>query len=440
MIDFDRTRLIAKREWLTRLKQRSFQITTIIQVLVVLAAALSPIIIARFVSDDADTGASVIVVDEVEAGVSDRLRPYLEGDGDALETIEVRTDAANADDARSIVDNGDANAALIATRGDDGTLQFRLLTEDGDSASTFVQRIYTGASAIALEDRLIQSGVSTDEAQQVFAPVAFEVEGASGEEGDAASIAGPTESNAAEYAISYIATILMFVAVMMYGTWIAQGVVEEKSSRIMEIMVNAATPRDLLAGKVIGIMMAGLTQLLPMLLVGGLAFGFQPQIADLVGVNVQSVLDIDFGSLSVKALGFFLLYFLLGFVLYGSLYAGIGSLVSRQEEVSQAIAPMMTFMMIGYFGAFFVLGAPDSDIARWLTIFPLTSPFTAIPRILLGDPATSEIVISVVLLVITASLGVWLAGRLYRIGVLMYGQRPGWKTLLRMNRMQQVSR
>jgi ABC-2 type transport system permease protein len=140
------------------------------------------------------------------------------------------------------------------------------------------------------------------------------------------------------------------------------------------------------------------------------------------------------------ALGFFLLYFLCGFVLYGSLYAGIGSLVSRQEEVSQAIAPMMTFMMIGYFGAFFVLGAPDSAVAKWLMIFPLTSPFSALPRILLGDPGTGEIVLSVLLLVFAAALGVWLAGKLYRVGVLMYGQRPSWKSLLRMGRMQQVAR
>jgi ABC-2 type transport system permease protein len=438
MLDMSRIWLIARREWTTRLKQRSFQITTVIQILVVLAAALSPVIIARFVGDEASAGVSIVVVDEADAGIAQRMSPYLQGDGNTLEPIAT-SDVESPEAARTLVDNGDADSALIATRGNDDVLGFTLVTDNGDWSSTNVQRIYAAASAIAMEDRLIQSGISEEQAQQVFSPVAFDVEGLSGAGADA-GITGSNDSNTAEYAIAYLATILMFIAVMMYGTWIAQGVVEEKSSRIMEIMVNAATPRDLLAGKVIGIMMAGLTQLLPMLLVGSLAFGFQPRIADLVGVDVSSVLDIDFGALSARALGFFLLYFLCGFILYGSLYAGIGSLVSRQEEVSQAIAPMMTFMMIGYFGAFFVLGAPDSSVAKWLMIFPLTSPFSALPRILLGDPGTGEIVLSVLLLVFAAALGVWLAGKLYRVGVLMYGQRPSWKSLLRMGRMQQVAR
>ncbi len=436
MFDFQRIWLIAKREWTTRLKQRSYQVTTIIQVLVVLIAALSPVIIARFTGDSVDEAVTVAVVDEADAGIAERITPYLQADIEGLETIEVES-VQDVEPARQQVDDGDVVGALIASRGEDDALAFTLVTEEPES-STAVQRIYAAASSIAMEDRLIDSGVTTEDAQQVFAPAAFTIEDIGGEESEAAF--GPTDANAAEYAIAYVATILMFIAVVMYGTWIAQGVVEEKSSRIMEIMVNAATPRDLLAGKVIGIMMAGLTQLLPMLLVGGLVFANQRAIADMVGVDVSTVLDIDFGSLSFQAIGYFLLYFLLGFIMYGSVYAGIGSLVSRQEEVNQAIAPMMTFMMIGYFGAFFVLGAPNSAVAKWLTIFPLTSPFTALPRILLGDPSSGEIILSIGLLVLMMVLGVWIAGRLYRIGVLMYGQRPSWKSLMRMGRMQQVAR
>lgn len=438
MLELNRVWLVAKREWSTRLKQRSFQVTTVIQILVVLTLALAPVIIARFAGDDQGRGSMLVVVDETDAGVAERLAPWLEGDGEALETIAVMTSAGTAGATRALVNEGRAQSALIVTRGNDEALSFTLITGSGDPSSA-VQRIHTAASAIAMEERLIQSGISQEEAQQVFAPVVFDVEGPTAGQVDSGFV-GSTEANAAEYAIAYISSILMFIAVVMYGTWIAQGVVEEKSSRIMEIMINAATPRDLLAGKVIGIMMAGLTQLLPMLLVGGLAFGFQPQIANLVGVNVEQVLDIDFGTLTIKAVGFFLLYFLLGFVLYGALYAGIGSLVSRQEEVSQAIAPMMTFMMIGYFGAFFVLGAPNTTVANWLMIFPLTSPFSAMPRILLGDPTSGQIVLSVVLLVLVAIFAIWLAGKLYRVGVLMYGQRPSWRSLLRTGRLQQVAR
>jgi ABC-2 type transport system permease protein len=177
-----------------------------------------------------------------------------------------------------------------------------------------------------------------------------------------------------------------------------------------------------------------------MLLVGGVLFGLQPQIADLFGVDVGEVLDIDFGAVSLTAVSWFLVYFLLGFVLYGSLYAGVGSLVSRQEEVSTAIAPMSMVMFLGYFAAITTLSTPDAMIAKVAFLFPMTSPFVAVARILLGDPPASEIALSLALLVVAVFGAMWLAGRLYRIGVLMYGQRPGFKTLLRMGRMQQVAR
>jgi len=438
MIDFQRIALIAKREWTTRLKQRSFQITTVIQILVILVAALLPTIIAKFTGDNGtSSNAAVAVVDEANAGVAAGIAPYLQGNGDNLPTIDVNTDAASADAARTMVEDGDVDAALVATRAEDGSLAFTLITEESQTSST-VQRVYGAASSLAMQDRLVTSGVSADEAQKVFLPVAFEIQNVKGK--DTGGFGENIEANPADYVIAYVATILMFVAVIMYGTWIAQGVVEEKSSRIMEIMLNAATPRDLLAGKVIGIMAAGLTQLIPMLVVGAGAFALQPKIGDALGVDVGTVLDINFGAVSVKAAGFFLLYFLLGFILYGSLYAGVGSLVSRQEEVNQAIAPMMTFMMIGYFGAFFVLGAPNSTVAKWISIIPLTSPFTAMPRIMLGDPSMGEILASVVLLLITALGAVWLAGKLYRVGVLMYGQKPSWKSLLKMRGMQQAAR
>lgn len=439
MFDLQRIALIAKREWTTRLKQRSFQITTAIQVLVILVAALLPVIIAKVTGgNESSTGAAIVVVDEADAGVAQGIAPYLEGGGGGLEPIEVRTDAASADAARTQVEDGDVDAALIASRGAGDALSFTLVTEKDESSAT-VQRVYGAASSFAMQDRLEASGVSASEAQQVFAPVAFDIENAKGEE-SSGGFAANAEANPADYVIAYVATILMFIAVVMYGTWIAQGVVEEKSSRIMEIMLNAATPRDLLAGKVVGIMAAGLTQLIPMLVVGVGAFALQPRIGDALGVDVGTVLDINFGAVGFKAGGFFLLYFLLGFILYGSLYAGVGSLVSRQEEVNQAIAPMMTFMMIGYFGAFFVLGAPNTAVAEWLAIIPLTSPFTAMPRIMLGDPSTAQIALSVGLLLISAAGTVWLAGKLYRVGVLMYGQRPSWRSLLRMGRMQQAAR
>src|SRR5690606_10360305 len=113
----------------------------------------------------------------------------------------------------------------------------------------------------------------------------------------------------ARYAIAYTFAILAYMAVMLYGTWVAQGVVEEKSSRIMEIMINAATPRDLLFGKILGIGMSAMTQLVPTLLIGGIVLSLQQRIADALDISGASILSIDFGALSLESGGWFIIYF-----------------------------------------------------------------------------------------------------------------------------------
>ncbi|HVL22550.1 MAG TPA: ABC transporter permease [Thermomicrobiales bacterium] len=436
MLDFRRIRLVALREWTTRLRQRSFQITTALQILFVLIIACLPTIVGVISGDDENQATTLLVIDDANASIVDRLQPYVTA-GDGVEPIDVHTGDGTLDDARAQVEDGAVDNALVVTRGDDQQIAFTFLNKDGKTTATS-QRIYAAATTISLEDRLQQSGVPAEDVQQAIAPPSFAVQPATNVA--PADNQADTEPTGPEYVISYVATLLMFMAIVLYGTWIAQGVVEEKSSRIMEIMVNAATPRDLLAGKVIGIGMAALTQLIPMLLVGGIAFALQGRIAEAFGVTNESILDVEFGALTVRSIGVFLVYFLIGFVLYGSLYAGIGSLVSRQEEVNQAVAPMMTVVMVGYFGAFYTLAQPDSVIAKVLAIVPLTAPFTGVPRILLGHPAPWEIALSIGLLALTAIIGVLVAARLYRIGVLMYGQRPSWKSLLRMDTMQQVAR
>lgn len=437
MFDWSRVWLIARREVMMRFRQRSYRVTSVVQVVIVALVALAPVLVLKFLPDTIDGGpdqGSVTVVDDADATLSLRMPLYLAAMSGDAKPPEVRM-VDTADEARSLVDNGDVDAALIATRSADGEMALDLVTKDGDATSARAQQVLGAASAAVMEDRIQRSGLSAADAEAVFGTPDLTVTSASGE--TAGADTGP---DVASYVISFIATVLLFLAVVLYGQWIATGVVEEKSSRIMEIMVNAATPRDLLAGKVLGIMLAALFQFGPMLIVGGLTFAFLPQIGDLMGVQLSDVLDVDFGALTSTAILTFLLYFILGFLLYGSLYAGIGSLVSRQEEVSTVVAPLSIVMFAGYFAAISSLTDPDTTVAKIAFLVPLTSPFVGVPRVLLGNPSAGEIVLSVALLVVAVLLAMWVAGRLYRIGVLMYGQRPGLKSILRLGRMQGVAR
>lgn len=425
MPDFRRVWLIIRREWWTRLRQRSFQITTIIQVLFVIAAGCIPAAVARFV-DEAPSTWQVLVVDTAGIDAVTRLQPYVSpanGIDAADDEITLEASTLSAGEARQVVDMGGADAALVVSRGDNGDLAFDYYNQSGET-DALAQRIFAGASAITVEDRLERSGIDEAEFAAAMAPPAFTVGGA-----EPAAAEDDDTPGGAQIALAYFFTILMFMAIMLYGTWVAQGVVEEKSSRIMEIMVNAATPRDLLAGKVIGIGAAGLTQLLPMLLAGGLVFALQEPIARAIGADTESLPEVDFGALSFTSIGWFLVYFLLGFTLYAALYASLGSLVSRQEEVNQAVSPMMTVMMLGYFSAFFTMWAPDALFSRVLSIFPLTAPFVMISRVIVGDPPAWELALSVALVAVSMVLAVLFAARVYRIGVLWYGQKPSWKAL-----------
>lgn len=429
-MDSARIWLVAKREWTTRLAQRSFRVVTIVQIVLILIGACVPTIIARF-SNDSTSETHIAVVDEAKAGIADKLTPYFASTGEAtgLDKIVLDGFSGTADQARQQIKDGDVDGALIVSRDGAGHLVFAYETKSGDNDTT-AQRVYAAAAAVSMQDRLAQAGVSEQQFSQAMTPPSFAINATEpqNDEEDAA--------NGARYAVGFAFTILMFMAIMLYGQWVAQGVVEEKSSRIMEIMINAATPRDLLAGKVIGIAFAGFTQLIPMLLVGGVAFAAQPRLADALNVKNDTITSIDFGAISLAAISSFILFFVIGFILYASLFASIGSLVSRQEEVSQAVAPLTMFMMVGYLGALFTVSAPDSIVAQVISIFPLTAPFTMVMRIVVGHPAFWEVALSIGLLVLAAVVGVMFAARVYRVGVLMYGQKPSWKAVFNPNAVQ----
>ena len=431
----NRIRLIARRELRERVRQRSFKVATAINLIVVLVAALAPTAIAYF-QDDSSDEVTIAVIDEANIGAVEQLTPFISGSTDDG-SIVLQPATFSADDARERVADGTVDAVLTIRRDDDGSLVFSYVNPDG-SIDTNAQLVATGVASIAFSDRLVQEGISPDAIARVTSPPNFSVTSSSGQIGS--EIFG-SEVDGAKLFIAFLMTIVMFMVIQIYGTWIAQGVVEEKANRIMEIMINAATPRDLLAGKVLGIGLAALTQLFPMLITGGIAFALQPRIGDLLGVDTGSVFSgIDFAEVSLRAVGSFLFFFVFGFILYASLYAGVASMLSRQEDISAAVGPLMVFMVIGYISAFIALPAPNSLLARVVSIVPLTSPFSMAGRTIVTDVPAWELGLSIVLLVATAVVGLLIASRIYRIGVLMYGQKPSFREVFRNRKVLGTSR
>jgi len=236
------------------------------------------------------------------------------------------------------------------------------------------------------------------------------------------------------YVLAYIGVILIFMAIFMYGMGVATGVAEEKGSRIMEILVNAATPFQLMAGKIIGIGAAGLTQMGLLVTAGILGFLAQPILKMILGIPTGAAMSIDITGTSIILLLVVLLYFILGFLLYSTLFAAVGALVKRQEEVQSAAQPLTWLFMIGYLSSFAGASTPNALWVKIMSYIPFWTPTLMLMRIGAGDVAAWEIGLSVVLMLVATFFCATISARIYRSGILMYGQKPTLRQMIRLAR------
>lgn len=251
------------------------------------------------------------------------------------------------------------------------------------------------------------------------------------------------------YGLGFLSGILIYLFIFLYGNQIMQGVIEEKSSRIVEILVSSLKPFQLMMGKIVGIGAVGLTQfliwvilisVLSSLVLGVLGIQMPQQQAlemtspeamamaqnqgDL-GAMLQVIHGIDFVSLLVS----FILYFLGGYLLYGALFAAVGAAVDSPSDAQQFMFPITIPLIVAYLGLFvFVLQDPNSTTSFWLSIFPFTSPIAMMGRISYGVPFW-ELALSLGLLVAGFLLTTQLAAKIYRIGILSHGTKPSYKLL-----------
>jgi ABC-2 type transport system permease protein len=220
------------------------------------------------------------------------------------------------------------------------------------------------------------------------------------------------------------------MAIITYGQWVAASVAEEKSSRVMELLITAATPRQLLLGKVMGAGGAGLVQYVAIVAaaLGGLLL--QGTISRLVlGENAGEPIQLQ--GLNLGVLLVVGLFFVGGFALYATLYAALGSTANRQEDVQNIVGPMVIVGVAGYLIAFAALNVPDADWVRALSFVPFFSPYLIPTRMVMGQIAPWEIALSFVLLLLGALVALWVAGRIYSAGVLLYGQKAGLRNVWR---------
>lgn len=251
------------------------------------------------------------------------------------------------------------------------------------------------------------------------------------------------------YVLGFFSGILIYIFIFVYGNQIMQGVIEEKSSRIIEILVSSIKPFQLMVGKIIGIGAVGLTQFLIWIVlistVSAFVMGYlgmnmpqqeilsatNPELAQDISPDkgwiqaVQVIQDINF----VQLIFTFIFYFIGGYLLYGALFAAIGAAVDAPSEAQQFMLPITIPLLIAYMGLFiFVLDDPNSNPSFWLSIIPFTSPIGMMGRASYGIP-TSDLLLSMGLLVAGFLFSTWIASKIYRIGILIHGTKVNYKTL-----------
>lgn len=429
---------VARREFEVRVRTRSFMLGTVLLVVGVAAIAMVPVIV-QWLDRTENTKVAVYV------GASDLTSdpvPTLDALLNASSSSATPTSTPTTPDfsvsavpdlaaARQAVDDGKYEGVLAIERAGSGQLDFTYYTNATGTGRT-TQLIQQASTAIAIGDRLDRLGVAAADQASLFAPPTYATHWAD------PTRTGPVGGSAelgADYLLGFGMTILIFMMIILYGNWIAMSVVEEKSSRVMEVILNAATPFQLMSGKVLGVGSVALVQYAAILVTGIVALLLQGQVATIV-LGSGSV-DLPQG-LSVELLLAFGLYGILGFLLYAVLYAAAGSLVSRQEDVNQVVMPMSLVSVAGYMIAVYAsTGLLDirSGALTVLSQVPFVSPFMMLSRITAGEAQLWEVVLSVALLLVTIVAALWIAARIYAAGVLLYGQRPTVRAIWRLVRV-----
>jgi ABC-2 type transport system permease protein len=377
-------RLIAVREIRERLRGKSYAVLTGLLVLAILAIG----VISRIAGDDGPDSVEIGVVGPVPANFAEAATQV----GASLDH-DVTVTEVEAADARRALDDGDIDAAVIAN-------DRRVVHADDVDAETqaIVQQAWAAAE---LGEALAEAGVSPDQAEDVLSPDPLTATTLEGDDDSGLAILTGT-----------VTAILLFISLQIFGNYALMGVVEEKSSAVVELLLVRVRADQLLAGKLLGLAVVALIQVVAAIVAGMVALAIS-------GVDVPGEIW--------SALPMVLVWFLGGFALYGTLYALAGSLVSRQEDAQAAVGPIMTVLIVAYVTVYVFGYVPESMASRVLSVLPPIAPFLMPMRMTAGAASVAEVTIALVLLVAT-TVAIWkVAGKVYEQVLLRRGARIPWR-------------
>lgn len=427
--------LITKREFLNKVKNKSFILMTFLSPLIMVGVITLVVYLTQLNNDNVRTisvlDESNLFANEFESNESTKY--------DILQNIDLDT-------AKKLVKEAENYGLLYIPKGEDiDAIADKIKFFSEDSPSLIVMdKIEDKIEEKARKIKLKNSGLDPEIVNQLRVKINTNLETFDGEKTS-------KTGSFLKLAAGGIAGYLLFMFIIIYGNMIMRSVIEEKTSRIIEVIISSVKPVQLLLGKIFGTSLAGISQFLIWVIIGGILLttvsavlgidvaGAQmaqqqelidqvasnPEAQDEINIIVQEILNLPLANLVIM----FIFFFIGGYLLYASLYAAIGAAVDNETDTQQFMLPIiMPLMLAIYVGFFTVIENPHGTVSQVFSYIPFTSPVVMLMRIPFGVPIWQQL-ISLVLLFATFFVTVLMAAKIYRVGILMYGKKPSYKEL-----------
>ena len=438
-MNFKKLGIIIQREYLNKVKKKSFLLITFLAPVLFAGIAILPSLIMLGAKEEAK-----------QVGVIDRsgiVLPYLT-DNDVTIFKDLGADA-----------NPDAIKADFGAAGVDVLLSISEL----DTVARTVQADCYSEKPLGMDTgEMIENRIN--DAVEAYRIESYGIENLeeimAGVKSNVHLRSYTIDESGIYMALSMILGMALYMFIALFSGMVMSSVIEEKSSRVVEVLMSSVKATELMFGKIIGIALVALTQFLLWILLSGVIIGAAggimkdklieqadpAELAQSLGVSPDQLDTVDFTQLAGtdndlamaldmfhsipigKIIIIFLVFFLFGYLLYASLFAAIGSAVENAEDTQQLQIPLTVPLMLGYIIALYAFKAPDSSIAFWASMFPFTSPIVMIARLPFGVPGW-EIAVSLGLLILTFVVCAWASAKIYKVGILMFGKKSSWKDL-----------
>jgi ABC-2 type transport system permease protein len=402
--------LIAKREYLERIRTKAFVISTILIPLLMGGGIVGSILAGSKVKST-----SHITIVSQDQQLATDLQAELQNGKDSRMTVDVISPGNSA--TRATLDS------MLADKQIDGYLWITPATSSDERPSfAFTPRsagdigtketITSALRTVLMRERLGHQGMVASDVDALMQPVKVDT-----------TQAGKNADTVSSFVAVYVLFFLMYMVILLYGMNVARSIIEEKTSRVFEVLLSTIKPEEMMAGKVIGVGAVGLTQV-AVWLATAVILTSTSLIASMAGGNIHV-------SLNASQVIFFVVYFLLGYLLYSSIAAALGAMVNSEQELQQLNMILVMPLAACMFALSIVIPNPDGALARVISLIPFCSPLIMYLRISLGHPSAKEIALSIALMIATIYAILWVASRIYRVGILMYGKKPNLPEILR---------